>query len=51
MDYIYRKNEEHENEIISIMFEMKNESDPTASKKRNEDFLKDLEKRLYIKKI
>lgn len=43
-DYIYRENDEHENEIISIMFEMKNESDATASKKRNEDFLKELDK-------
>ncbi len=43
-DYIYRENDEHKNEIISIMFEMKNESDATASKKRNEDFLKELDK-------
>jgi hypothetical protein len=33
-----------ENEIISIMFEMKNEGDETATKKRNEDFLKELDK-------
>lgn len=43
-DYIYRENDEHGNEIISIMFEMKNEADATASKKRNEDFLKELDK-------
>ena len=43
-DYIYRENDEHGNEIISIMFEMKNESDTTATKKRNEDFLKELDK-------
>lgn len=43
-DYIYRENDEHGNEIISIMFEMKNESDTTTTKKRNEDFLKELDK-------
>ena len=43
-DYIYRENDEYGNEIISIMFEMKNESDATATKKRNEDFLKELDK-------
>ena len=43
-DFIYREKDEHENEIISIMFEMKNEADQTASKKRNEDFLKELHK-------
>jgi hypothetical protein len=43
-DYIYRENDEHGNEIISIMFEMKNEADTTATKKRNEDFLKELDK-------
>lgn len=43
-DYIYRENDEEGNEIISIMFEMKNENDETASKKRNEDFLKELDK-------
>ena len=43
-DYIYRESDEHGNEIISIMFEMKNESDATATKKRNEDFLKELDK-------
>jgi len=43
-DYIYRENDENGNEIISIMFEMKNESDATTTKKRNEDFLKELDK-------
>jgi hypothetical protein len=43
-DYIYRENDEHGNEIISIMFEMKNEADTTATKKRNDDFLKELDK-------
>jgi len=43
-DYIYRENDGAGNEIISIMFEMKNESDTTATKKKNEDFLKELDK-------
>jgi len=43
-DYIYRENDDQGNEIISIMFEMKNEADATATKKRNEDFLKELDK-------
>lgn len=43
-DFIYKENDEHGNEIISIMFEMKNESDTTATKKRNEDFFKELDK-------
>lgn len=43
-DYIYREFDEHGNEIISIMFEMKNEADTTATKKRNDDFLKELDK-------
>ena len=43
-DYIYRERDEQGNEIISIMFEMKNEVDETATKKRNEDFLKELDK-------
>ena len=43
-DYIYRELDEEENEIISIMFEMKNEGDETATKKKNEDFLKELDK-------
>lgn len=43
-DYIYRENDDAGNEIISIMFEMKNESDATAAKKKNEDFLRELDK-------
>jgi hypothetical protein len=43
-DYIYRENDEHGNEIISIMFEMKNELDDTANKHKNEDYLKKLDK-------
>jgi hypothetical protein len=43
-DFIYKENDEFGNEIISIMFEMKNESDQTATKKRNEDFFKELDK-------
>ena len=43
-DYIYRETDESSNEIISIMFEMKNEGDETTTKKRNEDFLRELDK-------
>jgi len=43
-DYIYRETDENGVEIISIMFEMKNEADTTATKKKNEDFLKELDK-------
>jgi hypothetical protein len=43
-DYIYKENDEHGNEITSIMFEMKNELDATATKHKNEDFLKKLDK-------
>ncbi len=43
-DYIYREFDEHGTEIISIMFEMKNEADETATKKKNDDFLKELDK-------
>jgi hypothetical protein len=43
-DYIYREFDDHGTEIISIMFEMKNETDTTATKKRNEDFFKELDK-------
>ncbi len=43
-DFIYRERDEAGNEIISIMFEMKNEGDETATKKKNEDFLKELDK-------
>jgi hypothetical protein len=43
-DYIYRESDESGNEIVSIMFEMKNEGDETATKHRNEDFLAELDK-------
>ncbi len=43
-DYIFRDSDEAGNEIVSIMFEMKNESDRTATKNKNEDFLKELDK-------
>ena len=43
-DYIFRDLDEAGTEIVSIMFEMKNESDRTATKNRNEDFLKELDK-------
>ncbi len=49
-DYIYRENDEAGNEIISIMFEMKNEGDETATKKKNEDFLRELDKDRVEKK-
>ena len=43
-DYIYREYDERGDEIISIMFEMKNENDMTATKHKNEDFFKELDK-------
>lgn len=43
-DYIYKETDDAGNEIISIMFEMKNENDQTTTKKRNEDFFKELDK-------
>ncbi len=43
-DYIFRDADESGTEFISVMFEMKNESDTTATKKKNEDFLKELDK-------
>ena len=43
-DYIFKDSDETGTEIVSIMFEMKNESDTTATKKKNEDFLKELDK-------
>jgi len=43
-DYIFRDSDESSTEFISIMFEMKNESDTTATKKKNEDFIKELDK-------
>lgn len=43
-DFIFRDTDDAGTEIVSIMFEMKNESDTTATKKKNEDFLKELDK-------
>lgn len=43
-DYIFRDLDDAGTEIVSIMFEMKNENDTTATKKKNEDFLKELDK-------
>ena len=43
-DYIFREADENGTEFISIMFEMKNEMDSTSTKKKNEDFLKELDK-------
>lgn len=43
-DYIFRESDEDGTEFISIMFEMKNESDQTQSKKKNEDFFRTLDK-------
>ena len=43
-DYIYRESDENGIEILSIMFEMKNENDETATKKKNEHFFKELDK-------
>lgn len=43
-DFIYRDYDEDGNEIVSIMFEMKNEADETAIKHKNEDFFKELDK-------
>lgn len=49
-DYIYREYDEMHTEIISIMFEMKNEADTTATKKKNEHFFKELDKDRLEKK-
>ena len=43
-DYIFKDSDDAGTEIVSIMFEMKNENDTTATKKRNEDFFKELDK-------
>lgn len=43
-DYIFRETDEFGNEVMSIMFEMKNENETTATKKKNVDFLKELDK-------
>jgi hypothetical protein len=43
-DYIFKESDDAGTEIVSIMFEMKNESDETATKRKNEDFFKELDK-------
>lgn len=43
-DFIFRDYDDDGNEIVSIMFEMKNEADTTATKHKNEDFFKELDK-------
>ena len=43
-DFIFKDMDNAETEIVSIMFEMKNENDTTANKKKNEDFFKELDK-------
>ena len=43
-DYIFKDKDEADTEIVSIMFEMKNENNTTATKKKNEDFFKELDK-------
>ncbi|MDR0523634.1 MAG: DUF2130 domain-containing protein [Candidatus Methanoplasma sp.] len=43
-DYIFREMDRDGNELVSIMFEMKNEADATAAKKRNEDFFDKLDR-------
>ncbi|MCK5029218.1 MAG: DUF2130 domain-containing protein [Bacteroidales bacterium] len=49
-DFIYRETDEAGNEIISVMFEMKNENDETTAKKRNDDFFAKLDKDRIEKK-
>lgn len=49
-DYIFKDSDADGNEIVSIMFEMKNENDQTATKKKNDDFLKELDKDRIQKK-
>ena len=49
-DFIYKETDDEGNEIISIMFEMKNENDETATKKRNDDFFAKLDKDRIEKK-
>lgn len=49
-DYIFRETDENGIEIVSIMFEMKNENETTATKHKNEDFLKELDKDRIEKK-
>ena len=43
-DYIYRETDEAGNEVISIMFDMKNEGEETVAKKKNEEFFRELDK-------
>lgn len=43
-DYIFKESDQDDNEVVSIMFEMKNENDTTATKKKNEDFFAKLDK-------
>ena len=43
-DYVFKEKDMNGNEIVSIMFEMKNEGDETATKKKNEDFFAKLDK-------
>ena len=43
-DFIFRESDAAGTEIVSIMFEMKNENDETATKRKNEDFLKELDR-------
>lgn len=47
-DYIYREFDDENVEFISIMFEMKNEQDETATKKKNEDFFKKLDETTHL---
>ncbi len=49
-DYIYREVDEDGSEMLSIMFEMKNEDDVTSTKKKNKDFFKELDKDRQEKK-
>jgi len=49
-DFIFKETDGKENEIISIMFEMKNENDETTNKKRNEEFFAKLDKDRNTKK-
>lgn len=49
-DYVYRETDDAGNEILSIMFEMKNEADESSTKKKNEDHLKKLDKDRHEKK-
>ncbi|WP_366093373.1 DUF2130 domain-containing protein [uncultured Bifidobacterium sp.] len=43
-DFIFRDKDDSGTEIVSIMFEMKNETDTTSTKHKNEDFFKELDK-------